>query len=145
MASLEAAIASGTTLETCLRSRASTHASSSKSGISPAIWTGKHEGSNREIRFTPDLPARIARQNATFPMPFGLTTPIPVMTTRLDIRLQFSVLSSFRFFADLRLGLFLSSFSRISPAKNSAWDNTSNAAWPLCLRALLPQQVYLLQ
>ena len=82
MASVEAAIVSGTTRDTCLRSRASTHASSSKSGISPAICTGKHEASNREMRFTPDLPSRMARQNASFPIPFGLTTPIPVMTTR---------------------------------------------------------------
>ena len=82
MASVEAAIASGTTRDTCLRSRTSTHASSSKSGISPAICTGKHEASNREMRFTPDLPSRMARQNASFPIPFGLTTPIPVITTR---------------------------------------------------------------
>src|SRR5207244_1502288 len=27
-------------------------------------------------------PSRMARQNASFPIPFGLTTPIPVMTTR---------------------------------------------------------------
>ena len=82
MASVEAAIARGTTRETCLRSRASTQASSSNSGISPAMCTGRLEGSKREMRFTPDLPARIARQKASLPMPLGLTTPIPVMTTR---------------------------------------------------------------
>src|SRR5579862_1211606 len=81
-ASLEAAIAKGTTRETCLRSRASTHASSSNSGISPAMLTGRWEGSKREIRFTPDFPASTARQNASFPKPLGLTTPNPVMTTR---------------------------------------------------------------
>ena len=44
MASVDAAIASGTTRETCLRSCASTQASSSNSGISPAICTGRSEG-----------------------------------------------------------------------------------------------------
>ena len=44
MASVEAAMASGTTRETCLRSRASTQASSSNSGISPAICTGSAGG-----------------------------------------------------------------------------------------------------
>src|SRR5438874_3159941 len=82
IASLEAASASGTTRDTCLRSRASTQASSSNSGISPAMCTGREEGSKREMRFTPDFPARTARQNASLPMPFGLTTPSPVMTTR---------------------------------------------------------------
>src|SRR5215467_11143091 len=80
-ASVEAAIASGTTRDTCLRSRPSTHASSSNSGISPAICTGNAEVSKREMRFTPDLPSRMARQNASLPIPFGLTTPSPVMTT----------------------------------------------------------------
>ena len=40
-ASVEAASASGTTRETCLRSCASTHASSSKPCTSPAICTGR--------------------------------------------------------------------------------------------------------
>ena len=39
-------------------------------------------GSKREMRFTPDLPARRARQKASLPIPLGLTTPIPVITTR---------------------------------------------------------------
>src|ERR1700747_833735 len=81
-ASVEAAKANGTTRDTCLRSRASTQANSSNSGLSPAILTGKQHGSKREIRFTPDLPDRMADVNASFPMPFGLTTPMPVMTTR---------------------------------------------------------------
>ena len=41
--------------------------------------------SKREISFTPLLPSRMARQNAVFPMPFGLTTPMPVITARLSI------------------------------------------------------------
>ncbi len=86
IASVDAATASGTTRETCLRSRASTQASSSNSGISPAICTGRDEGSKREMRFTPDFPARRARQKASLPMPLGLTTPSPVMTTRGAMR-----------------------------------------------------------
>src|SRR5579884_354755 len=85
IASLDAAIAKGTARETCFRSRASIQASSSKSVISPAICTGKLLVSKREMRLTPLLPARIARQNASLPIPFGLTTPIPVMTARFAI------------------------------------------------------------
>src|SRR5436305_3230323 len=84
-ASLVAATHSGTTRDTCLRSRASTHASSSNSGISPPIWTSRFEESKRDIRFTPDFPASTARQKASLPIPFGLTTPIPVITTRGSI------------------------------------------------------------
>ena len=40
------------------------------------------EESKREMRFTPDFPARTARQKASLPIPFGLTAPIPVITTR---------------------------------------------------------------
>src|SRR6266702_307761 len=81
-ASVVAARQRGTTRETCLRSRASTQASSSNSGISPAMCTSNGVESNREIRLTPDLPASTARQKASLPVPLGLTTPIPVMTTR---------------------------------------------------------------
>ncbi len=41
------------------------------------------------MRFTPDFPARTARQKASLPIPFGLTAPIPVITTRgimVDVR-----------------------------------------------------------
>src|SRR5438105_6525266 len=81
-ASVDAAIASGTTRDTCLRSRGSTHPDSSNSGISPAMCTGRSVGSKREIRLTPDLPTSRERQKASLPMPLGLTTPKPVMTTR---------------------------------------------------------------
>jgi hypothetical protein len=37
------------------------------------------------MRFIPDLPSRIARQKACLPIPLGLTTPIPVITTRGSI------------------------------------------------------------
>ena len=84
-ASVDAASASGTTRETCLRSCASTQASSSKSCTSPAICTGRSLGSKLLTRFTPLVPARMARQKASLPMPLGLTTPIPVMTTRFFI------------------------------------------------------------
>src|SRR5271167_671740 len=84
-ASAEAASARGTARETCLRSCASTHASSSKSCTSPAICTGKPLGSKLRMRFTPLLPARMALQNASLPIPLGLTTPMPVITTRFFI------------------------------------------------------------
>src|SRR5437762_3290987 len=53
------------------------------------------EESKREMRFTPDFPARTARQKASFPVPLGLTTPIPVMTTRGSIFFEFHVLLEF--------------------------------------------------
>ena len=81
-ASVAAASASGNTRDTCLRSRFSTHASSSKSGTSPAICTGISEGSKRVMRRIPLFPFKIASENAAFPTPFGLTVPIPVITTR---------------------------------------------------------------
>ena len=84
-ASVPAATASGTTRPTCLRSFASIHLDSSKSCISPAICTGKSLGSKRVTRLMPLFPARMARQNASLPMPLGLTQPIPVITTRLDM------------------------------------------------------------
>src|SRR5215831_485901 len=44
------------------------------------------------MRFTPDLPASTARQKASLPRPFGLTTPMPVMTTRGSIeRSEFTI------------------------------------------------------
>src|SRR6476661_6301975 len=46
------------------------------------MCTSRFEESNRVICFTPDLPASTARQKSCLPMPFGLTTPIPVITTR---------------------------------------------------------------
>src|SRR5271167_3470920 len=61
---------------------ASTHASSSKSGTSPAICTRRSLGSKRVMRRTPLTPERIARPNAALPIPFGLVTPMPVITTR---------------------------------------------------------------
>ena len=84
-ASLEAHSAKGNTRETCLRSFFSTHASSSKSLTSPAIWTSIAEESKREIRRTPLRPSRMASANVGVPTPFGLTTPIPVITQRLFI------------------------------------------------------------
>src|SRR6185312_14622520 len=48
-------------------------------------FTGRSLVSKLEISFTPLLPSRMARQNAVFPMPLGLTTPMPVITARLSI------------------------------------------------------------
>jgi len=68
--------------ETCLRSRASTQASSSNSGISPAMCTGREDGSKREIRFTPIFRREERDKKLLCLYRWGLTTPIPVMTTR---------------------------------------------------------------
>src|SRR5262249_36379018 len=38
------------------------------------------------MRFTPLVPASRARQKASLPMPLGLTEPMPVMTTRFNMR-----------------------------------------------------------
>ena len=59
-ASVAAANASGNTRDTCLRSRFSTQASSSKSGTSPAICTGISDESKREMRRTPLRPRKNA-------------------------------------------------------------------------------------
>src|SRR2546425_1351222 len=115
-ASVVAARQRGTTRDTCLRSRASTQASSSNSGISPAMWTRSGEESNREMRFTPDFPASTARQKASLPVPFGLTTPIPVMTTRGSMneveiclmRLSVSSYAGSGIIIQMALGLYIS-------------------------------------
>src|SRR6266550_7189855 len=124
IASAEAATARGTTRETCFRSRGSTQASSSKSGISPAMCTGRSDGSKREIRFTPDFPLRIAWQKAALPMPLGLMTPSPVITTRGSI-----------FILDAGVG----------PMITATWDNQHNDPGPLYFGAILSYQVQLLQ
>ena len=43
---------------------------------------GELQGSKRVMRRTPLTPLRLAAQNASLPIPFGLTAPIPVITTR---------------------------------------------------------------
>src|SRR6266404_1000287 len=53
------------------------------------MCTGRNVGSKRVILLTPDVPARMARQKASLPMPLGLTTPIPVMTTRFILVLKY--------------------------------------------------------
>src|SRR2546427_3260848 len=90
-ASVAAASASGSTRETCLRSRRSTHASSLKSVTSPAICTAISEASNREIRRTPLRPSSTACEKDGLPTPFGLTVPIPVITTRRCMRTSISL------------------------------------------------------
>ena len=58
----------------------------SKSRTSPAMRVGYAEASNRVIVPMPDSPAHARRQLSCTPMPRGLRTPIPVMTTlRVDI------------------------------------------------------------
>src|SRR5947209_9594546 len=90
-ASVAAAIASGSTRETCLRSRRSTHASSSKSATSPAICTEISDASKREMRRTPLRPSSTACEKDGLPTPLGLTTPMPVITTRRCTRTSISL------------------------------------------------------
>ncbi len=56
--------------------------SSNSSGTSPATCTTKPDGSKRVMRRTPLTPFRVASQKHSRPIPFGLTAPIPVITTR---------------------------------------------------------------
>src|SRR5258706_14530572 len=50
--------------------------------ISPPIWESYGEVSKRRMVRTPESPSISACQNASFPTPFGATTPNPVTTTR---------------------------------------------------------------
>src|SRR5438552_2768267 len=90
-ASVAAAIASGSTRETCLRSRRSTHASSSKSATSPAICTEISDASKREMHRTPLRPSSTACEKDGLPTPLGLTAPMPVITTRRCTRTSISL------------------------------------------------------
>src|SRR5436190_23318064 len=96
------------------------------------------EESKREMRFTPDFPARTARQKASFPVPLGLTTPIPVMTTRGSIFFEIHVLLEFHVRCEEA-----SAKSRERAARS--WDNNTDAAGIVHFRALLQDQVHLLQ
>ncbi len=85
MASCDAATANGTTRETCLRSRT----------VHPCKFVefrdlaGDLDGQIRRVKTGDALDSgfarRMARQKASLPIPFGLTTPIPVITTRGSI------------------------------------------------------------
>src|SRR6185369_1575980 len=81
-ASRAAASASGTVRGTCLRSFGLSCDCQSNEGTSAAIWTGKLEGSKVSILRTPLLPEISPFQNASRPIPSGVTHPIPVITTR---------------------------------------------------------------
>src|SRR5258708_5997939 len=65
------------------RSFLSTNCLASKSRISPPIRLGNAEGSRDCKGRTPLLPATSEDQNGATPPPIGLSTPIPVITTRL--------------------------------------------------------------
>src|SRR3954466_1979628 len=68
-----------------LRCSGGTKAWTSKSGTSAATRTGWLEASKLRMGPTPLVPATQADQNASLPMPLGLTTPRPVTTTlRID-------------------------------------------------------------
>src|SRR6185503_6725819 len=80
-ASRAAASARGTVRATCLRSLGFNCDCQSNEGTSPAIWTGELEGSKHSMRRTPLFPVSSPSQNASRPIPSGVTHPIPVMTT----------------------------------------------------------------
>src|SRR5688500_1762264 len=80
-ASCAAAIAIGTTRETCFMSLADTQGAGSKS-TSPATRHGSEDGSNCEMVRMPLLPDARAEKYCSRPTPFGLSTPRPVMTMR---------------------------------------------------------------
>jgi hypothetical protein len=50
---------------------------------SAAIWVRYSDASNRVISDIPDLPAQIADQLSSIPIPTGVINPMPVTTTRL--------------------------------------------------------------
>src|SRR5438552_549973 len=58
------------------------HSSERKSLTSPAIFQGHSDRVRTGDRSTPDTPATMFFQNGSSPIPTGLTTPIPVTTTR---------------------------------------------------------------
>ena len=53
----------------------------SKSGTSPATFTGRSDGSNRWIVRIPFRPLIRPVQNSSIPVPTGVTGPMPVMRT----------------------------------------------------------------
>src|SRR4029077_6015689 len=90
------------------------------------------------MRFTPDFPARRARQKAFLPMPLGLTTPSPVMTTRGTMRSPKQLCHSSSLpnpSSDARTTVHVTRSGIIS----------HDVAWPLPLGSVLPHQVQLLQ
>ena len=124
IASVEAAIASGTTRETCLRSRASTQASSSNSGISPATCTGRAG----RIEAGDALHAGFTCQN-------GAAKGLFADPIRAD-----HAHSGDHYARKHVLSDAVGSFSVMRK-----WDNPQNAAGSLHLRSILPHQVQLLQ
>ena len=58
------------------------NSSGAKRFTSPAKRVGKSCASKRVMSAIPLSPASTARQVASVPMPLGVTSPIPVMTTR---------------------------------------------------------------
>src|ERR1041385_2894043 len=58
------------------------HSSERKSLTSPAIFQGHSDRISTGERSTPETPATMFFQNGCRPIPTGLTTPMPVTTTR---------------------------------------------------------------
>ena len=130
---------SGTTRETCLRSRASTHASSSNSGISPAMCTGRSEGSKREMRFTPDLPARTGAAECFFANSIGADH---AHSSDHDARNHASFVLQMK-----RPGVKLPECRAVNAAWHVARSGIiiADAAGPIYFGTVLPHQVQLLQ
>src|SRR5437867_931973 len=122
-ASVAAARANGNTRDTCLRSRFSTQASSSKSRTSPAICTEISDGSKREIRRTPLRPCKTPSVKAAFPTPLGLTVPMPVITTR-----RFTAHPLLENIYDLRLPIFNFQFLNASTILDAAFASDEAAS-----------------
>jgi len=81
-ASFAAATASCEKRPRCRARAGSMKASGWKFKTSAATRQGKADASKREIGRTADFPAVKFSQNTSLPMPFGATTPSPVITTR---------------------------------------------------------------
>src|SRR5437762_8477534 len=81
-ASCEAATAKCTKRSVWRASLVSIQSVGTKSGTSPASFTGRPEGSNRSMWRMPFRPSVTPAQNASTPVPTGVTGPIPVTTTR---------------------------------------------------------------
>src|SRR5208283_2029186 len=59
------------------------------SSMNPAIFVSQSDKSICSTRLTPDLPPRMAARNSSLPTPFGLRTPMPVITDRSVIFCHF--------------------------------------------------------
>jgi hypothetical protein len=66
----------------CTCRRRSIQSSALKSSTSPANWVAYLEGSKRLILAIPLVASLVAFHHSSVPIPFGATTPTPVITDR---------------------------------------------------------------